>query len=163
MSRPISWIKDFIGVGYRYSDVFMNIFPIFEDNLREANKRWKNTVDSWPDDEIRLRFIEDGDDYWFILYTDSARAKNNSGFVKKMPVSENYKRFKNGYEKKAMLRFGTYKENTNPKKKDKDGNVMKYDLDLLKKAKSIYDISFKQISELSTDSVELQCIQQNRP
>ena len=35
--------------------------------------------------------------------------------LKRVQVSENYKRFKEGYEKKAILRFGVYKENPNKK------------------------------------------------
>ena len=82
--------------------------------------------------------------------------------MKKVPISENYRRFKAGYEKKAMLRFGIYKENTDPKKKDKDGNMKKFDLEVLKKAKSVYDISFVQMPDVARDSVEWQCIQQNQ-
>ena len=41
-------------------------------------------------------------------------------------------------KKKVILRFGIYKEN--PKKKKDDGR--KYDLEILKKSKSIYDIAF---------------------
>jgi hypothetical protein len=61
-----------------------------------------------------------------------------------------------------MLRFGIYKENTNPKKKDSDGNMKKFELEVLKKAKSVYDISFVPVSEVAKDSVEWQCIQQNQ-
>ena len=64
--------------------------------------------------------------------------------VKRVQVSDNYKRFKEGYEKKAILRFGIYKEN--PKKKKPDGR--KYDLEILKKSKSIYDISFLRYEDL---------------
>ncbi len=161
VSKPITWIKDFVGVGYRYHDVFMNVFPLFQDKMA-AYKLWKKTVDWWPDDQIKLRFVEEGDTYWFILYGGSNYTKDNSGFVKKVQISENYKRFKAGYEKKAILRFGIYKENTNPKKKEKDGTIKKYDLEILKKFKSVYDISFLQLSDLSPDSVEWQCIQENR-
>jgi len=28
-NKPISWFKDFIGVGYRYHDVYMNVIPLF--------------------------------------------------------------------------------------------------------------------------------------
>lgn len=150
-----------MGVGYRYHDVYMNVFPLFPDKMA-AHKLWKKTIDWWPDIDIRLSFVEEGDDYWFILYGGSKYSGDNTGFVKKMPISENYKRFKAGYEKKAMLRFGVYKENTNPKKKDKDGEMKKFELEVLKKAKSVYTISFLQISELDPGSVEWQCIQENR-
>jgi hypothetical protein len=75
-----------------------------------------------------------------------------------MKASDNYKRFKTGYEKKAILRFGIYKES--PKKKDDDGN-RKYDLEILKKSKSVYDIAFLNYEELSPESIEWQCIEEN--
>jgi hypothetical protein len=150
-----------MGVGYRYHDVYMNVFPLFPDKM-EAHRLWKKTIDWWPDVDIRMSFVEEGDDYWFILYGGSKYSGDNTCFVKKMPVSENYKRFKAGYEKKAMLRFGVYKENTNPKKKEPDGSMKKFELEVLKKAKSVYTISFLKVSELEPGSVEWQCIQENQ-
>jgi hypothetical protein len=154
LSRPASWFKDFAGVGYRYHDVYMNVFPLFEDKMA-AFKLWKKTIEWWPDDMIKLRFVEQDDIYWFILYGGSSYTKDNTGFVKKVPVSENYERFKAGYEKKAILRFGIYKENTK-----KNGG--KYNLEVLKKSKSVYDIAFVKYEDLAQDSVESQCIQENK-
>jgi hypothetical protein len=74
--------------------------------------------------------------------------------VKRVPTSENYMRFKLGYEKKAILRFGVYKENATGDKK--------YDLEVLKKSKSVYDIAFLLYSELANGSIEWQCIQENK-
>jgi hypothetical protein len=152
-SKPIFWFRDFIGVGYRYHDIYMNVIPLFEDKMF-AYRLWKKTIDWWPDDEIKLRFVEQGDSYWLIIYGGSTYKGDNTGFVKKVPVvSENYKRFKVGYEKKAILRFGIYKENL---KKEDD---KKYDLEILKKSKSIYDIAFLKYEELSPESIEWQCIE----
>jgi hypothetical protein len=134
----------------------MNVFPLFRDKMF-AFRLWKNTVDSWPDDKIKMRFIEEGDHYWFILYGGSEYKNDNTGFVKRVGRSENYERFKVGYEKKVILRFGIY--NDNPKKKKKDGS--KYDLEVLKKTKSVYDIGFVPLSELKPDSVEAMCIKEN--
>ena len=151
--KPEVWIKDFLGVGYRYHDVYMNVFPLFQDKMA-AFKLWKKTIEWWPDDKIKLRFIEDGNSYWFILYGGSDYKQDNTGFVKRVPASENYMRFKLGYEKKAILRFGVYKENATGDKK--------YDLEVLKKSKSVYDIAFLLYSELADNSIEWQCIQENK-
>lgn len=155
LSKPAVWFKDFVGVGYRYHDVYMNVFPLFEDKM-SAFRLWKKTIEWWPDDKIKLRFVEQDDSYWFILYGGSVYTKDNTGFVKKVQVSENYERFKVGYEKKAILRFGIYKERG--KKKDDS----KYDLEVLKKSKSVYDITFLKYEELDPGSVEWQCIQENK-
>jgi hypothetical protein len=128
----------------------MNVFPLFEDKM-SAFRLWKKTVDWWPDDKIKLRFVEQGDHYWFILYGGSEYRRDNTGFAKKVQISENYQRFKVGYEKKALLRFGIYKE-----KEKKDGS--KFDLEVLKRAKSVYDIKFLAYSELDPESLEAKCI-----
>jgi hypothetical protein len=153
-TAPIVWYKDFVGVGYRYHDVYMNVFPLFQDKMF-AFKLWKKTVDWWPDDTIKMRFVEHGDWYWFILYGNSEYKQDHTGFAKKVQISENYERFKVGYEKKAILRFGIYKEN--PKKKD----GAKYDLEILKKSKSVYDIAFTPFSDLDPHSIEADCIREN--
>jgi hypothetical protein len=154
-SKPTYWFRDFIGVGYRYHDVYMNVVPLFEDKM-PAYRLWKKTINWWPDDEIKIRFVEQGDSYWLIIYGGSTYRNDNTGFVKKVQISDNYKRFKAGYEQRAILRFGVYKEN--PKKKD-DG---KYDLEILKKSKSIYDIAFLKYEDLSPESIEWQCIEENK-
>jgi hypothetical protein len=156
-TKPIFWFRDFIGVGYRYHDVYMNVIPLFEDKMF-AYRLWKKTVEWWPDDEIKLRFVEQGDSYWLIIYGGSTFKADNTGFVKNMPLlSENYKRFKVGYEKKAILRFGVYKG-----KKLEKGDDKKYDLEILKKSKSIYDIAFLNYDDLPRGSIELQCIEENK-
>ena len=155
-SKPISWFRDFIGVGYRYHDIYMNVIPLFEDKM-PAYRLWKKTIDSWPDDEIKLRFVEQTDSYWIIIYGGSTYKNEKTGFVKKVQASDNYKRFKEGYEKKAILRFGVYKEN--PKKKP---DSRKYDLEIFKKSKSVYDISFLKYEDLLPQSIEWQCIEENK-
>jgi hypothetical protein len=118
-----------------------------------AFKLWNKTVDWWPDDQIKLRFIEGTNNYWFILYGGSQYKNDNTGFVKDIPISGNYVRFKEGYEQKVILRFGIYKENKKRK------NEEEFDLELLKKSKSVFDIKFVQYSDLSIDSIEWRCIQ----
>src|SRR5919205_1764771 len=135
-TKTIEWFKGFLGVGYRYHDVYMNVLLLF-DNKKYAFNLWKKTIEWWADDEIKLRFVEDDKSYWFILYGGSEYKDDNTGFVKNVPISENYQRFKEGCENKATIRFGIYKENTKNKKKDDDEN---FSLELLKKSKSVYDI-----------------------
>jgi hypothetical protein len=57
------WISDFLGVGYRYTDIFMNILILYSDR-KKAIKIWNEDIHWWPDDQIILRFIEDNDYYW---------------------------------------------------------------------------------------------------
>jgi hypothetical protein len=160
-SKPISWFGNFIGVGYRYHDIYMNVIVLFEDKMA-AYRLWKKTIDWWPDDKIKLRFVEQSDSYWLIIYGGSMYKDDNTGFVKKVQISDNYKRFKAGYEDKAILRFGIYKEKNPKKNEEEDDDDRKYDLEILKKSKSVYDIAFLRYEELSPESIEWQCIEQNK-
>jgi hypothetical protein len=134
----------------------MNVFPIFEDK-RYASKLWDNTVKWWPDDEIRLRFVEARleNNYWFILYNTAQHMDEKTGFAKKLDLSDNFQRFKAGYEKQVILRFGIYNEKPEKKKgKDKKN----FGLELLKKHKTVYDIQFINYSNLSEQSIEMEYI-----
>ncbi len=151
--EPITWYSTFIGVGYRYQDVYMNIFPLFE-NKRDAFKLWKKAVNWWPDDRIMLTFVEEETKYWFILYCKSSESDQNLGFVKSIPMSQNYQKFKHGVEKTAILRFGIYKtKESKARSEDPD-----YDLELLKKSKMIYNILFQRYQDLSQYSIEYKSI-----
>lgn len=155
--KAVTWLNDFIGIGYRYHDVYMNVFPIFREK-RYASKLWNKSVKWWPDDEIKLRFIEERDNYWFILYNTSQNIDENTGYTKDFQLSDNYRRFKEGYENQVILRFGIYKENIKKKKEEEN----KFNLELLKKYKMVYDIKFLDFSDLLADSIEWNCINHNK-
>ena len=130
----------------------------------------------WPDDKIILRFIEDNDYYWFILYQQGKNllSKENIGFFKKNPITQNYLRFKKNYEQKAILRFALYKNvemkiadndkdeedgenNETEKEKEKSKNI-NYELNIIKRMKTIYDVKFLKINEIEDNSVEYSLI-----
>ncbi len=114
------WISDFLGVGYRYTDIVMNVLILYNDR-KMAIKVWNENIHWWPDDQIVLRFIEDGDHYWFILYQRGKNlfSKENVGFFKKNQLTQNYLRFKENFDQKTILRFSLYKSVEN-KTNDKD-------------------------------------------
>jgi hypothetical protein len=158
------WISDFLGVGYRYTDIVMNVLILYGDR-KLAIKVWNENIHWWPDDQIVLRFIEDGDYYWFILYQRGKNlfSKENVGFFKKNQLTENYLRFKENFDQKTILRFSLYKsvENkTNDKDKTENNeNVYKrnnpaFELNIFKRLKTIYDVKFQNKSELDSNSVE---------
>jgi hypothetical protein len=159
------WTSDFAGVGYRYTDIFMNILILYEDR-KLAIRTWNENIHWWPDNQIVLRFIEDGDYYWFILYQNGKNhfSKENIGFFKKNEMTQNYLRFKKNFDQKTILRFALYKslenKNNDDKKKietyenvDKRNNPS-FELNIFKRMKTVYDVKFQTKSELDMDSVE---------
>ena len=159
------WISDFLGVGYRYTDIYMNILIVFTDR-KNAIKIWNENIHWWPDDQIILRFIEDQDYYWFILYLQGRNlfSKENIGFFKRNQLTQNYLRFKKNYDEKAILRFALYKT-LEKKIRDKDENGenddaknIHYELNIFKRMKTIYDVKFLKINELEDKSFEYSLI-----
>jgi len=162
------WISDFLGVGYRYTDIYMNILILFTDR-KNAIKIWNENIHWWPDDQIILRFIEDQDYYWFILYLQGKNlfSKENIGFFKRNQLTQNYLRFKKNYDEKAILRFALYKTlekkirerdensvNNENSKSDPSNNTTNYELNIFKRMKTIYDVKFLKINELEDKSFE---------
>ena len=148
-SVPDKWISHFLGVGYRYQDVYMNFLLLFGD-LKNAVSLWNKTIDLWSDDKTRLRFIENEGNYWCVLYNTGSNLliQRNIGFIKKMKSSQNYERFKATYENKIIIRFASYKE------KIKNERNVGFELKLSKKFRYIYDVQFIDISQIENQSLE---------
>ncbi len=101
------WFDDFLGVAYRYYDLRMNVVPLFSDRKQAVNL-WHDTIHWWSDPSIKIRFVETGNDYWFILGADSQKPETNKSFFKILPQSSHYERFKKGHGGEAYLRLGVY-------------------------------------------------------
>ena len=167
------WISDFVGVGYRYTDIIMNILILYSDR-KLAIKTWNENIHWWPDDQIILRFIEDGDYYWFILYLNGKNllSKENIGFFKKNQLTQNYLRFKQNFDQKTLLRFALYKSVENKSSDDDDDktknkNVYKknsppFEINIFKRMKTVYDVKFQNIRDLESDSIENSLIKKSR-
>ena len=162
------WITDFLGVGYRYTDITMNILILFSDR-KAAIKVWNENIHWWPDNQITLRFIEDNENYWFILYLQGKDllSKENVGFLKKNILTQNYLRFKKNFEEKAILRFALYKTSdkktakTDGKSETDDSDTStgtNYEINIFKRMKTIYNVKFLMKDELEENSLEFSLI-----
>ena len=146
----IQWIDNFLGVGYRFFDLRMNVFPIFSDK-KQAIQIWEDLIKWWVDPSIKIRFVEVGDDYWFVMGGDSPFPESNKSFFKVLKKSEHYERFKKGNEGQAYLRMGIFRE------KDKSSPVT-----LFKKKKIVTDIKFLKENEVKDDLLAWNCLHQNK-
>ncbi|CAN5547339.1 hypothetical protein BH18THE1_BH18THE1_02700 [soil metagenome] len=157
------WISHFAGIGYRYTDIIMNILILYTDR-KIAIKTWNENIHWWPDDQIILRFVEEREDYWFIIYQKGKNllSKENVGFFKKNPLTQNYLRFKKNFDQKTILRFALYKslekkiENKDILENNLDGSSTKatFELNIFKRMKTVYDVKFLKLNELEENSLE---------
>ena len=166
----------------------MNVVPLFSD-LKKAQNFWRETAHWWNDHSIKIRFVETGDTYWFIMGAESRNPKDNKFLFKVLSKSPNYERFKKGHEGSAFLRLGTHtkkfkkdvkndaKCNCSHIKEDHeegDGNdaclfedcdcekFETFQVNLLKKKKTVTDIKFLTEAEIKDDSLAWNCFSVNK-
>ena len=183
----ITWFDDFIGVAYRYYDLRMNVVPLLTDRKQSASL-WHDTIHWWVDPSIKIRFVEIGDKYWFILGSDSQKPDTNLSFFKVLHKSENYERFKKGHGGEAYLRLGVYAKKTlsDVKKSalcncsheardhdEGDNDVCLYNscdckkfasfqVNLLKRKKTITDILYLEEKDVKDDPLAWNCLNKNK-
>jgi hypothetical protein len=139
----IRWFDDFLGVGYHFYSVRPNILLIF-DQKTKILKIWKEVIKYWPDDEIKVRFVETDDSFEFVLYCESRILLTTWVFLKALKRSEHYQRFKDDYDGAAILGLALHK----PK-----GDT--YELEIYKYKKRITDLKFLKESETEQDFIVL--------
>jgi len=183
----IIWFDNFLGVAYRYYDLRMNLVPLFSDR-KKAVKMWQQVVRWWPNHSIKIRFVDAGKNYWFIMSGEPNRSIDNLSFFKLLPKSDNYDRFKKGHGGEAYLRLGVYTKKTRVDSKidaicncghpledhyDEElascmiescqcKNFESFKMNLLKKKKTITDIKFLNESEVTDDALAWNCLNENK-
>ena len=188
LDSPIPWFDDFVGIAYRYYDLRMNLIPLFHD-FKKAQSFWRETIKWWNDHSIKIRFVETGDTYWFIMGAESRKTEDNRFLFKVLPKSSHYDRFKKGQEGTAYLRLGSY--STKLKKDVKDdakcncGHIKEdheegkdddsclfeecdckkfetFQINMLKKKKTVTDIKFLTEAEIKDDVLAWNCFSVNK-
>ncbi|MEK6956665.1 MAG: hypothetical protein AABW74_01995 [Thermoproteota archaeon] len=181
------WFDGFLGVAYRYYDLRMNVAPLFSER-KQAASLWNETIHWWSDHNIKLRFVETGEKYWFIMGSDSKKPENNKSLFKILPKSEHYERFKNGHGGEAYLTLGVYaivhkkdaKDDTvcncghrldDHEEGDSDACLVEecscrkfdsFQVNLLKRKKTITDIKFLQEAQVKEDPLTWNCLYANK-
>ncbi len=183
MSSNFNWNEDFLGVAYRYFDLRMNVIPLFNDR-KKATNIWNEYVHWWSDHDIKLRFVETDEIYWFIIASETRRPDHNMALFKILPKSDNYARFKKGHLGEAYFRFATYSEKQENdakdhavcqcahEKEDHNGNCnidgckckkfQTFELQIFKKKKTITDIKFFEEKDVKNDSLSWNCLYVNK-
>ena len=188
LDSPIPWFDDFVGIAYRYYDLRMNLIPLFHD-FKKAQSFWRETIKWWNDHSIKIRFVETGDTYWFIMGAESRKTEDNRFLFKVLPKSSHYDRFKKGQEGTAYLRLGTYSKKSKKDVKDdakcncghikedheegkdndsclfEDCDCRKFEtfqINMLKKKKTVTDIKFLTEAEIKDDVLAWNCFSVNK-
>src|SRR5581483_3829762 len=101
------------------------------NSRRTLLNAWNKVIKWWPDDAIKMRFLETKDIYEFIMYGDSSILGFIWVFMKTLNVSQHFETFKKDYDGATYLRLALYR----PKKNS-------YELELFDYQKRITDVLF---------------------
>ena len=141
IDTKIDWFHDFLGIGYQLYDVRPSIFLIFDERKKLAST-WNKIIKYFPDDEIKMRFVERDPVYEFVLYCQSRVLLTTWVFLKSLKISEHYKGFKENYDGAAVLKLALHI----PK-------IDSYQLEIFKYQKRITDVRFMTESEATEDFI----------
>jgi len=114
------------------------------EKRRTLVNAWSKIIKWWPDDEIRMRFVETNDSFLFVLYNQSRILDTTWVFLKHLKSSTSYMRFKDDCIGIANLGLALYIP-----KHDL------YELEIFKYKKRITDVKFLSSSEAYQDFIVL--------
>lgn len=145
----IRWFDAFMGVGYNFYEVHTKVLLIF-DHRKSLLNAWNKIIKWWPDDEIRMVFVEiNNDSYQFIVYGESRILENKWVFLKALRTSEHYREFKNDYDKVAYLGLALYIPKHNS-----------YELEIFDYSKKVTNVQFiKEPVIVEHDSIILKSME----
>ncbi len=144
----IDWFDDFLGLGYHLYDV-RPVLLLLLDNRKKVATTWNKIIKYFPDDEIKVKFIERDTKYDFILSCESRILQSTWVFLKPLNMSEHYRQFKEDYDGAAVLKLALY-----IKKKDNTT-----ELEIFKYQKRLTNVKFVTESEAEQDFVVSRAIQ----
>ncbi len=141
VDTKIDWFDDFLGLAYHLYDVRPVLLLLIDERKKVANT-WNQIVKYFPDDEIKVRFIEKDSKYELVLYCESRILMTTWVFSKSLNISQHYKEFKEDYNGAAILKLALY-----IKKKGKT------ELEIFKYQKRLTDVKFLSESETEQDFI----------
>jgi len=143
----ILWYTDYLRIGYNFSREGWSVFPLFT-NLPNAKRIWNDQIESLDEQTLKMRFIEYGNEYAFILYPVSfQKDKVNFRFCRRISSSNKHNIFERSFSGNTFFTFGTICDGVKSK--------------ILGKSKRVFDVKFMKEPEVQENSVEY-CAQKNQ-
>lgn len=136
----IFWYTDFLGIGYLHKQSEWMVIPVFTSRAA-AEKLWDEQIQSIDEKTLKMRFIEQGSSYKFILYAlPLSKGELNIGFYRSISSSKTYNLFKANFSDNVFFTFGVLGDGRHP--------------EYLREFKFVTDVKFLKDTEVEENSVE---------
>ena len=108
LGRSRIWYEDFVDVGYALGKEVMVYLLFKRERKKEIDILWAEYIEPHEDDRYKIRFIEDGGSYVFMVYKEPRGGEDtNFGFYRDgLDVKGNYSGFKNGLRHEVLFTYG---------------------------------------------------------
>jgi hypothetical protein len=134
----VRWYSEYNDVGYALGKEVM-FYLIFEKrSKKEVDLLWAEYIEPYGDDSFKIRFVEEGDLYTFVMYREPF-GETSFGFCKGgFDAKGLYSKFRKEFEDKLLLSYGFSDDGT---------------LRLSERYKIISDVKFMHISEVDKNPI----------
>ena len=100
--------KSFDSLGFALGKETL-VYLLFNEHRRKiANQLWKENIEPYKGEDLRIKFEENGDKYDFFIYNNSTiKGESEINFHKRgLKVNNHYIKFKNQLKDKVLFIFG---------------------------------------------------------
>ena len=132
------WYTEYKGVGYALGKELI-LYLIFDKRKKkEIDLLWSEYLEPSSDDNFRIRFVEDGDQYTFIMFNEGSN-EPSFGFCKdQLDIKAHYSEFKKGFKDELLFTYGIKQDEA---------------LRLSERYKIVNDVKIMDVSEVEEDSI----------
>jgi len=100
--------KNFDNLGFAFGKETL-VYLLFNEHRKKLAKQlWKDNIEPYKGEDLRIKFEENGNKYDFFIYNNSAiKGESNIGFHKRgLKVNNHYTKFKNQLKDEVLFTFG---------------------------------------------------------
>lgn len=127
------------GVGYALGKELMLYLLFDKRKKKEIDILWAEYLEPYEDDDFRIRFVEDGDQYAFIMFKGGSD-EPGFGFCKDgLDVRGHYSEYKKGFKDELLFTYGI-----------KQDDAMR----LSERYKIVSDVKVMDVSAVEEGSIE---------
>lgn len=105
-SQQILYVK-YKDLGYALGKEIM-LYTLFEKKReKEIERLWSEQIDPFNDEDFKIRFVEEKDEYTFIMYRETHGNESSFGFYKMgFEIAGHYIKFKNSFNDELLFTYG---------------------------------------------------------
>ncbi len=106
-NSKLFWCENCQDVGYALGKNIIMYMLFEKEREKEIDGIWKSRMEPFDDDEFKLKFIEDGDEYAFAIYSERPEEESRIWLWRAgLEANGHYIKFKRSLEEELLFTYG---------------------------------------------------------